>query len=89
MVSDCLDGILHLTQSLFAQDHKLMKIFTDYSMTHVESLKGVVKVVGGDESVSSLQTDILRVALMGWKNSNLSRYSRYIASQQLKEVGLR
>ena len=89
MVSDCLDGILHLTQSLFAQDHKLMKIFIDYSMTHVESLKGVVKVVGGDESVSSLQTDILRVALMGWKNSNLSRYSRYIASQQLKEVGLR
>ena len=89
MVSDCLDGILHLTQSLFAQDHKLMKIFIDYSMTHVESLKGVVKVVGGDESVSSLQTDILRVALMGWKNSNLSRYSRYIASQQLEEVGLR
>ena len=89
MVSDCLDGILHLTQSLFAQDHKLIKIFTDYSMTHVESLKGVVKVVGGDESVSTLQTDILRVALMGWKNSNLSRYSRYIASQQLEEVGLR
>ena len=89
MVSDCLDGILHLTQSLFAQDHKLIKIFTDYSMTHVESLKGVVKVVGGDESVSTLQTDILRVALMGWKNSNLNRYSRYIASQQLEEVGLR
>lgn len=89
MVSDCLDGILHLTQSLFAQDHKLIKIFTDYSMTHIESLKGVVKVVGGDESVSTLQTDILRVALMGWKNSNLSRYSRYIASQQLEEVGLR
>ncbi len=88
-VSDCLDGILHLTQSLFAQDHKLVKIFTDYSMTHIESLKGVVKVVGEDEPVSSLQTGILHGALMGWKNSNLSRYSRYIASQQLEEVGLR
>ena len=83
MVSDCLDGILHLTQSLFARDYKLAKIFTDYSMSHIESLHGVVKVVDGNEPVSDLQVNTLRIALMGWKNSNLSRYSRYIASQQL------
>ena len=83
MVSDCLDGILHLTQSLFARDYKLAKIFTDYSMSHIESLHGVVKVVDGNEPVSDLQDRTLRVALMGWKNSNLSRYSRYIASQPL------
>jgi ADP-heptose:LPS heptosyltransferase len=88
LVSNCLDGILNLTQSLFAHNHQLAKIFTDYSMSHIESLKGVVKVVDGNERVSVLQTDILRVALMGWKNSNLSRYSRYIASQQLEEVGV-
>ena len=81
MVSDCLDGILHLVQSLFAHDHKLVKIFTDYSMSHIESLIGVVKVVDEDESVSALQVSTLRVALMGWKDSNLSRYSRYISPQ--------
>lgn len=85
IVSDCLEGILHLTQSLFAHDRKLAKIFNDYSMSHIESLKGVVKVVDGNEPVSVLQTRILRVALMGWKNSNLSRYSRYIASQEGNE----
>jgi hypothetical protein len=88
MVSDCLGGILNLTEDLFAHDHKLAKIFTDYSMSHIESLKGVVKVVDGNEPVSDLQTRILRVALMGWKNSNLSRYSRYIASQLDNEGGL-
>jgi len=88
VVSDCLTGILHLTQSLFAHDHQLANIFTDYSMSHIESLKGVVKVADRNEPVSELQTRILRIALMGWKNSNLSRYSRYIASQPFNEGGL-
>jgi ADP-heptose:LPS heptosyltransferase len=87
VVSDCLDSILHLVQSLFAHDHQLAKIFTDYSMNHMESLKGVISVVDGDQPVSVLQARILHVAVMGWKNSNLSRYSRYIASQQFEEVG--
>jgi ADP-heptose:LPS heptosyltransferase len=89
MVGDCLDGILLQTQSLFAHDPTLVKNFADYSMSHVESLKGVVKVVDGDEPVSALQTGILQAALMGWKNSNLSRYSRFIATQQREEVGLK
>ncbi len=81
ILGDCLEGILQLTLSLFAHNHQLAKIFADYSMSHIESLKGVVKVVGKDESVSTLQVSTLRVALMGWKNSNLSRYSRYISHQ--------
>lgn len=81
MLGDCLEDILHLTHALFAYDHKLAKIFTDYSMSHIESLKGVIKVVDGDEPVSALQVNTLRVALKGWKNSNLSRYSRYISHQ--------
>jgi ADP-heptose:LPS heptosyltransferase len=89
MVGDCLDGLLLQTQSLFAHDPTLVKTFADYSMSHVESLKGVVKVVDGDEPVSALQTGILQAALMGWKNSNLSRYSRFIATQQREEVGLK
>lgn len=88
MVSDYLDSLSHLTQSLFAHDHQLAKIFTDYSMNHLESLRGVVKVVDGNERVSALQVRILHAALMGWKNSNLSRYSRYMAARQRKEVGL-
>jgi ADP-heptose:LPS heptosyltransferase len=88
MVRDYLESILLLTQFLFAHDHKLVKIFTDYSLNHIESLKGVVKVVDESEPVSELQTRILRVALMGWKNSNLCRYSKYIASQQFDEDGL-
>jgi hypothetical protein len=87
-VSDCLGGILHLTRSLFAHDPNLAKTFADYSMSHIESLKGVVKVVNGDEPLSDLQVRILEGALMSWKNSNLSRYSKFIASKQLAEVGL-
>jgi ADP-heptose:LPS heptosyltransferase len=81
ILGDYLEGMLQLTHSLFMHDHQLAKIFADYSMSHIESLKGVVKVVGKDESVSTLQVSTLRVALMGWKNSNLSRYSRYISHQ--------
>ncbi|MDP3121252.1 hypothetical protein [Polynucleobacter sp.] len=87
-VHDCLESILHLTQSLFRHNHKLAKIFTEYSMSHIESLKGVVKVLGEDEPLSDLQTRALRTASMGWKNSNLNRYSRYIASHQFDGAGL-
>jgi len=81
ILGDYLEAILQLTHSLFIHNHQLAEIFADYSMSHIESLKGVVKVVGKVESVSTLQVSTLRVALMGWKNSNLSRYSRYISHQ--------
>jgi len=87
-VNDCLESILRLTHSLFRHDQKLAKIFTEYSMSHIESLKGIVKVASEDEPVSDLQTRILRTALMGWKNSNLNRYSRFIASQQYDGTAL-
>jgi len=88
LVSDCLESILHLTKSLFAYDQNFAKIFMDYSMSHIESLKGVVKTVDRDEPVSAPQARVLHVALMGWKNSNISRYSRYIATQKFDEVGV-
>lgn len=87
IVSNFLERILELTQFLFAHDPKLESIFTDYSMSHIDSLKGVVKVVDGDEPVSALQARILRSALMGWKNSNLNRYSRFIDTQKTNEAG--
>lgn len=81
-----LDSILRLTQELFNHDNALGNIFTDYSMNHIESLTGVFKVDGGDEFVSTMQARVLHDALMDWKNSNLSRYSRFIASKQDKKV---
>lgn len=89
LVTELLDSLLLLTQSLFAYDPRIAKIFMDYTMSHMESLKGVVRTADGDEPVSSLQARIIRVALMGWNNSNISRYSRYIATQKFDEVGLR
>jgi len=88
VVSECLSDILLLTKSLFAHDHQLASIFTDYPMSHIASLKDVVKVEDRNEPVSTLQMRILRIALLGWKNSNLSRYSRYIAYQQFNEGGI-